>query len=271
MSHTLLALAVHAYVVAAAVYLTYLVRPWQPLATAGRALVCVGFGLHAVSLADQLSHQGGLPQGVGQGFSALAFLLLGFSCAMDLRYRQPVIGAFLVPLAVAVLLPGVLLNAQAGQLLTPAARGPLLPLHVTVALVGVAAAASAAGVALMYVLMERTVKAKQFGLVWSRLPSLEFLDGLNRRLLLAGFVAISITLVTGAFFASGEGGFAWAWGAKQVATLVAWAVFAALLTARLLAGWRGRRAALLTLAGFCLLLVSLVSSFDPGRLSGSLN
>jgi ABC-type uncharacterized transport system permease subunit len=49
-----------------------------------------------------------------------------------------------------------------------------------------------------------------------------------------------------------------------VATLVAWALFAGLAGARVFVGLRGRRVALLTMAGFGLLLVSLLSSYGFG-------
>ena len=45
MNHALVSLACHAYVVAALVYLVYLVRQLDALATAGRVLVGTGLGL----------------------------------------------------------------------------------------------------------------------------------------------------------------------------------------------------------------------------------
>jgi ABC-type uncharacterized transport system permease subunit len=126
-----------------------------------------------------------------------------------------------------------------------------------------ASLAVAAGVGVMYLLMERQVKGKQFGLLFARLPSLEFLDTLNNRLVVAGFIALSITLGTGAFFIAGSSqGLTWMMDAKVLATLVAWGLFAGLAGARILVGWRGRRVALLTMAGFALVLVSFLSSYD---------
>ncbi|MFP2932575.1 inner membrane protein YpjD [Pyxidicoccus sp. 3LG] len=198
--------------------------------------------------------------GLAQGFSTLAFLLLAIFFALDVRYRRPVIGAFLTPLAVTVLLPGLLMHGGQSPL-PPGARQPLLPLHISLALLGLAAFAVAAGVGVMYILMERQVKAKRFGLLFSRLPSLEFLDTLNRRLVVWGFIALSVTVTTGAFFVSTTPG-PWTPDGKTIATLVAWAVFAALVNARIFAGWQGRRVAFLTMAGFCLVLVSFLSSYD---------
>ena len=97
--YTLSSLAAHAYITAALVYLAFLVRQWPPLATAGRLLVGAGLALHAVSLGVLLGAQGGAPAGLAQGFSILAFLLLAIFLALDLRYRRPVLGAFVTPLA----------------------------------------------------------------------------------------------------------------------------------------------------------------------------
>jgi len=266
MNHALVSLACHAYVVAALVYLVYLVRQWDALAMAGRVLVGTGLALHGVALFGLFGAQGGRPVGVAQGFSTFAFLLLAIFLVVDVRYRRPVIGAFITPLAVAVLLPGLLLDA--GGPLYPDVKRPLLPVHITIALLGVAASAVAAGVAGMYLLMERQVRGKRFGLLFARLPSLEFLDTLNRQLVVVGFIALSVTLVTGAFFSSAAPGFFWAWQSKQIATLVAWVVFAALVGARFFGGWRGRRVALLTMTGFGLLLLCFLSSYDFAHLGG---
>ena len=266
MNHALVSLACHAYVVAALVYLAYLIRQWEALATTGRVLVGTGLALHGVALFGLFGAQGGRPVGVAQGFSTFAFLLLAIFLVVDVRYRKPVIGAFITPLAVAVLMPGLLLDG--GEPLPPHVQRPLLPLHITIALLGMAASALAAGVAVMYLLMERQVKGKRFGLLFSRLPSLEFLDTLNRRLVVVGFIALSVTLITGAFFSSAAPGFFWAWQSKQIATLVAWAVFAALVSARSVGGWRGRRVAVLTMTGFGLLLVSFLSSYDFIHIGG---
>ncbi|EPX63669.1 inner membrane protein YpjD [Cystobacter fuscus] len=266
MNHALVSLACHAYVVAALVYLVYLVRQWEALATAGRVLVGTGLVLHGVALFGLFGAQGGRPVGMAQGFSTFAFLLLAIFLVVDVRYRRPVMGAFITPLAVAVLLPGLLLDG--GTPLPPYVQRPLLPVHITIALLGVAASAVAAGVAGMYLLMERQVKGKRFGLLFARLPSLEFLDTLNRQLVVVGFIALSVTLVTGAFFSSAAPGFVWSWQSKQIATLVAWVVFAALVSARSFGGWRGRRVALLTMTGFGLLLLCFLSSYDFTHVGG---
>lgn len=255
MTRQLLSFAIHAYGLAAVVYLVHLVRQMPALAIAGRLAVAVGLSVHGAALLGQVVDQGGMPVGMSQGLSLLAFLLLAIFLGIDLIYRRAVIGAFVTPIALAVLLPAFIVPTPEGGLPEPL-RGPLLPVHVAIAILGVATFAVAAGVGLMYVLMERQVKLKQFGLLFSRLPPLQMLDEINRWLVLLGFIALSITLATGAFFGI------WEWDGKRVATVIGWAVFAVLLGARFYAGWRGKRAALATMAGFAILLVSFFSSYD---------
>lgn len=259
MTHLLHTIALHEYMTAALLLLAHLVRPFKLAPPLARLFAASGALVHGVALGTLLYAQGGEPVGLAQACSSVSLALVAISLFVELRYRQPVLGAFLLPLGTAVLVP-----AQMGDsgVLQASLKGPILPIHVTVALLALAAVAAAAGVALVYLLMERQVKLKHFGILFSRLPPLQVLDELNRRLVVWGFVAISLTVISGAFFVRGSGP-GLSWSPKEVATLAAWAMFGALLMARFLAGWRGRRVALLTVAGFGVLLVSFFSAFEP--------
>ena len=130
-----------------------------------------------------LSASGGFRPGSGRAAPPLLPVARGLP-GRRLGARAPLIGAFLSPVAVAVLGPGLCVRAGAG-----AGRGlrrPLLPVHIAMALVGLAAFAVATAVALLYLLMERRLKSKRFGPFFSRLPSLQLLDELNRKGVLAG-------------------------------------------------------------------------------------
>jgi len=260
MNHSLLSIAIHAYGPAAVVYLIHLVRQSRGLALIGRLSVGAGLAVHGIFLVGAVSGQGGMPVGLAQGLALLSFLLLAIFLGIDLVYKRPVIGAFVLPLALAVLVPAFIVP-QHGTL-PPSLRGPLLPFHISIAILGLAAFAVAAGVAVMYLVMERQVKAKQFGLLFARLPPLQMLDEINRWLVLVGFIALSVTVATGALFAP------LGFDAKVVVSLVGWGVFAALLNARYFAGWRGKRAAFLTISGFCMVLASFISAYDLSALGG---
>jgi ABC-type transport system involved in cytochrome c biogenesis permease subunit len=109
-----------------------------------------------------------------------------------------------------VVLPAALLHAPARQV-PEALKHAGMPLHILVAFGGIALFALATGVAVAYLLLERQMKGKHFGVLFSRLPSLETLDEISDGLMKWGFVALSITLITGAFFAKKAWGDYWRW------------------------------------------------------------
>jgi ABC-type uncharacterized transport system permease subunit len=263
MTRALLSLVCHVYGAAAVVYWAFLLKQWKPLPLIGRTLVGVGLLFQGITLGLVLRAQAGVPTGIASGLGVVSFLLLGIGWLLELRYDKPVIGAFLTPASLVLLTLALLVPSEVGPL-APSLKGPLLSVHTSVALLGIAAFGVATVVAGMYLLLERQMKGKRFGVWFSRLPSLQLLDELNSNLVIWGFIAISVTLVTGAFFASGTGGLFWQWRPKEVATLGAWAMFAAMLNARFFAGWQGRRAAWVTMAGFAFLVVSFLSTYNMG-------
>jgi ABC-type transport system involved in cytochrome c biogenesis permease subunit len=99
------------------------------------------------------------------------------------------------------------------------------------------------------------------------MPSLEKLDRINYRLLGWGFVMLSLGIVSGALWAEPTWGHFWSWEPRESWSLITWLLYAGLLESRVAAGWRGRRAAALTLAVFTVLVGSFlsVSLLFPGK------
>jgi ABC-type uncharacterized transport system permease subunit len=81
------------------------------------------------------------------------------------------------------------------------------------------------------------------------------LEKLTFRFVDLGFVVLSAALLLGWWFSS-----PWRWDHKTVFSLLAWAVFAALLLGRHLRGWRGKRATRWLYTGAVLLLLAYVGS-----------
>jgi ABC-type uncharacterized transport system permease subunit len=255
-------LAFHAYGLGAIAYLALLAGRREALVWTARVLTAAGWVLQGVGLGILLAGQAWRPHGFAEGLSALSFLLVAVFLGIELRTRAPVLGAFLAPAAVAVWLPALWILPE-DELSRPEAWTPMLVAHIGVALTGLAVFAVATGVAVAFLLLERQVKGKRLGVLFERLPSLELLDRLNLRLVTWGFVALSLTLLTGMYVALRSTD-AHAFQAVELTTAVAWLVFAGLLQARVLAGWRGRRVAWLTMAGFGLLVLSFVGTYGPG-------
>ena len=261
MYRTCFTLAFHAYALGALAYLALLAQGWKGMAWVARGLTFGGWVLHGIGLVLLLSAQRWVPSGFGQVVSLLAYLLVAVFLVVDLRARATLLGAFLSPAAVAVLVPSLYMDAP-GPELTAGLRQPLLPVHIAVALAGLAVFGVATAVAGVYLAAERMMKGKRFGPFFRRVPSLELLDDLNRRLVAWGFIALSLTLLTGAWVQA-QLRPEQRWGPAELAVVVAWIAFGVLLQARIFAGWRGRRVALLTMVGFGVLVVSFVTRYGP--------
>jgi len=91
-----------------------------------------------------------------------------------------------------------------------------------------------------------------------RLPSLQKADQIGVRSLTAGFVLLTLGIGTGVIVNAEVYQRLLVMGPKQVFPVLAWLVFAAILVARPLLGFRGRKSAYLTIAGFALGLMTVL-------------
>ena len=117
-----------------------------------------------------------------------------------------------------------------------------------------------------YELLFKELKAKHLGFFYARLPSLQVLDMMNGRAVTVGWGFLTVGLVVGAV-----------WllqlqpstldprvqamsllDPKIFIVLVCWLVYSFEIYARQAIGWSGRRAALLSAAGFIILLLNFV-------------
>jgi cytochrome c-type biogenesis protein CcsB len=82
------------------------------------------------------------------------------------------------------------------------------------------------------------------------LPSAETLDRLAYRTIAFGFPIWTAAVIFGAIWAQKAWGRYWGWDPKEVWAFITWVIFAGYLHARATAGWKGKRAAWIALAGF---------------------
>ena len=83
---------------------------------------------------------------------------------------------------------------------------------------------------------------------------LPLLDSLIYRTTVLGFLLLTLGIATGAVWAETAWGRYWSWDPKETWSLITWFIYAALLHARLLKGWHGRRIAWLAVLGFMAVL-----------------
>ncbi len=172
------------------------------------------------------------------------------------RYSMRNFGTF-VSILVLIMLVIAAFASRAFNPLAPALQSMWLPVHagVSVMAYGFLALAFCGGV--MYLLQERELKSKRFGFFFSRLPSLESLDQLGSHCLTAGFVFLTLGIISGSIWARQAWGTYWHWDPKETWSLITWFLYAAQIHQRFTAGWRGKRAAVMAIIGFAAVLFTL--------------
>jgi ABC-type transport system involved in cytochrome c biogenesis permease subunit len=113
--------------------------------------------------------------------------------------------------------------------------------------------------AVMYLLQERELKSKHPTIFHNRLPSLELCDDLAYKSLAIGFPLITLGIVSGALWAQALAGITWIRDVKVLLSFVTWFVYLLLIHYRLIAGWRGRKAAYLAIVGFVGVLLTFLA------------
>jgi ABC-type uncharacterized transport system permease subunit len=246
------------YAVACALYLGHLMAGSEGLARAGRGALAAAFASQALDIGWLCTHGMHPAVNAREALSFVAWLICGAYLVASVRMRMPVVGALVVPVTMVL---------DVAARLSPsheAVHGvsTLGAVHIMLATGGIALFAVAAGGAVVYLVEERALKAHRAGRLFKRGPALETLDTLNRRCITFGFPLFTVAVITGAV-----------WGVQlhdrlftpqYSIAVAAWIMYAVLLVARVTAGWRGRRAAIMTLGGFATSLTVLLIYFVRG-------
>jgi cytochrome c-type biogenesis protein CcsB len=231
-------------------YLSYLIVSHPRVARVGRLLLGGGFIVHGAALVLRYIEAGHVPViSLHESLSFFSFLLVGCFLLLRAYYTVEIMGAFVAPLALLLVIWAAVLPKDVIPL-PVLFKSWWLPIHATFAFVGEAvfALASCAGAA--YLMQERLLKSKRAAGLSQRLPSLEVLDEINYRALTIGFLLLTIGLVTGAVWAERAWGSYWRWDPKQNWSLATWLIYAILLHQRLAINWRGKKAAIMAIVGF---------------------
>ncbi|MDP6811247.1 MAG: cytochrome c biogenesis protein CcsA [Kiritimatiellia bacterium] len=175
-----------------------------------------------------------------------------------LQHRMRGISVILVPYVTLCLLLGGSAMGQQVQT-SPAAGSTWLGLHVCTAFIGFALCTVSGVLALAYVVQNNNLKRKHLGVVFERLPPLESLDHLMSRQIGAAFLMLTLSLAFGVHLARLSGvGYEWVRDPKVMSTIVIWGIYAVLVHMRTSAHRHGQGMALVTIAGFILVLLTFL-------------
>ena len=86
----------------------------------------------------------------------------------------------------------------------------------------------------------------------------EQLDSLSYRAITAGFLLLTIGLISGAVWANEAWGSWWSWDPKETWAFICWLVYAAYLHTRITRGCQGKKPAIVAIAGFFVIVVCYI-------------
>ncbi len=289
-----------AYIVGFGLYLAYAFNKREKLGLYGHRLLTGAVVLHAVSLFVRAVAARTIPEHSWyvpwsnwfESFSLFALLIAAIFLFIQAKTHLPILGAFVLPWNILALLMAfsypffsnpnwhfsnlseflALVNsARELPKLQPALQSYWMAIHVPVMFTAYASFANAFGVGLAYLVQERQIKSKKPTEMSYRLPPLEDLDRLIYRIIMLAFPVLTLGIMLGARWAYDAWGRYWGWDAKETWAFITWLVYLIYLHMRLVAGWRGRRTAYMSLAGFGVVIFTYVGVNYLSNLHGFLS
>jgi HemX protein len=219
-------------------------------------LLLAAFGLHSLAMLQRGFSLNRCP--VNNLFEATMF----FTWATTLAYlvvgwlpRLRFVGAFASPVLFALGVFAVMPALDPPHGPKPEFSGALSSMHATLILLAYGAFGLAAVSAAMYLTQQHDLKRHKLRAVLSLMPSIQRLDLVTNRLLLVGFILLSVGLAAGGHLPRPAGVAYWG-DAKVLWSALLWLLCAGLLFARLRAALTGRRFAVGVISVFVFILLT---------------
>lgn len=189
----------------------------------------------------------------------------------EFRFKLKALGSFVLPIPF-VLLVFIIMkmgpNERVAGAIPPALKSQWLTFHVLTAMFAYGAFAISFGLGIMYLLKVRSKEAgkKNNQGFAAKFPEENVLDELAYKIIGFAFPMLTLCIVTGAIWANYAWGTYWSWDPKETWSLITWIIYAGYLHARLMYGWKGKRAAWMAIFGFVAVLFTFfgVNYLLPG-------
>ncbi len=228
-------------------------RPFLPRSVP-LVLAFLGLLLHSWLLYDAIFRPPGLNLAFFNAFALTAWTVIALLLLSSLTKPVENLGILLLPVAALSLyleahfaIPAVLPTTGWG-----------IKVHVLFSLLAYSLLTLASVQAILLAIQDHHLHAHHPGGFIRALPPLQTMEALLFEMIGAGFILLTLSLVSG--FAFLEDMFAQHLVHKTVLSTLAWFVFGGLLIGRLRYGWRGKTAILWTLSGFIILILAYFGS-----------
>lgn len=246
-----------AYTVSTVSYGYYFLYQKKQAQRTARVVLLSAVVAHTVYLIGQYLERGHVPVVSVHGAVSFYGWALAFAFVfLYSRYKTKNLGVFVAPLITITMFVAFLSPRETIDL-PPVLQTYWLPVHAITALLANAFLTLSFCGGIMYLLQEREIKNKRFGIFYSRLPSLEALDNFIQQALIIAFPLLTLGIIAGSLWAKQIAGVYWQWGHKEVWSLITWLIYAAILHLRFTLGWRRQRVAIMAIVGFVAVILTL--------------
>lgn len=213
-------------------------------------LSIIGFAFHTANIIVRYIEGGHIPvTSMHEAASFFSWCVLILFYIHEFKYKLGLLSSFILPIVFFLMFSSSIFPREI-KVLSPVLQSYWFGIHTILAFLGDAAFAMACGIGVMYLIQERNVKSKHLSMLFQKLPSLQILDEINYHLITMGFPLLTLAMITGVVWANSAWGTYWRWDPKEVWSLITWIIYAIVLHLRLTVGWRGKKAAILSIIGF---------------------
>lgn len=189
--------------------------------------------------------------------SIMSWMAAGSLAVLIIQTRRFELGSFISPLVIAIMAIASLLPTKINEQLVPALQSYWLHIHVSMAALSEGAFAVSCGLAIYYLIKERRAGTTP--------AELARLDLLNHRAISIAYPLFTLgALFAGAIWAYSAWGTFWSWDPKEVGSWIIWLFYTGYLHARYKRNWQGRRAAILAIIGFVMIILSFLGNLFLG-------
>lgn len=229
---------------------TTVVRRLQPLTLGWLAAVS-----HGLALIRSVQTNDGLNLSFLSAMSLVAWIIVAILLLTALARPVDKLGMVVFPMAALVLLLKI---GVPESVHTIKDLSWPLTIHIVVSMLAYSFLNIAAFQAALLAFQDWRLRSHHTDLLLRSLPPLQTMESLLFQLIAAGFVFLSVSLLTGFIFL--EDMFAQHLAHKTILSILAWLLFAVLLIGRARYGWRGTMAIRWTLGGFISLMLAYFGS-----------
>jgi len=252
--------AIFLYIFASAGFIVFTIKQEKKLFNIGFSLLILAFLFHTAFLVYGYCLLGTAPVlDFRSSLSFFSWCIVFVYMLFFLKFRLRILGAFVTPFSTFLILISSMFPICGGPV-KPIFKTVWLTIHVVTIFIGNALFAIAFLAAVMYLLQDYYIKNKKFSFFYERLPSLTTIDTINHYSLVYGFPFLTAGIITGAIYAQIAFGKYWQWDPKEVWSLVTWILYAILIHERLAVGWKGKKAAIMSILCFMVLGISSIGT-----------